>query len=134
MSKGVYPSAQVKRPLIDVPMYQKWNLLGLLDPALLGPAMILDTFGAVVAGGSCSGSVLGPASSCWKGCVSRCANSGRNFRIAVATSLIISPLLPTTNEVRNRLTIPPLSSKTCSDSQSYKPIPSPLKSSSQPKR
>ena len=44
-----------KRPLIDVPMYQKWNLFGLLDPALLGPAMILDTFGVVVVGATLGG-------------------------------------------------------------------------------
>jgi hypothetical protein len=90
MSKGVYPSEQVKRPLIDVPMYQKWNLFGLLGPALLGPAVIHGTFGVVVVGGALGGWVLGPASSCWKGCVSRCANSGLSFRIAVATSLAVS--------------------------------------------
>jgi hypothetical protein len=36
-------------------MYQKWNLLGLLGPALLGPAVIFGAFGAVVVGGGLGG-------------------------------------------------------------------------------
>ena len=93
MSKGVCRSAEVRSPLVIVPIYQKWNLLGLLGPALLGPEVSFGSLGAVVAGGALGEWALGPASSCWKGCVSRCANSGLNFRIAVATSLIVSPLL-----------------------------------------